>query len=107
MVLSKWRGRTDRSIAAEKVERLVADIEDLTALVTKLATQDEEIEKLKADLAEAREEVKSIEDDRDGYAEQLERTLTDVKYWMIGPLVHHLPMRDPRVILRRIEDVLG
>jgi hypothetical protein len=45
--------------------------------------------------------------DGDWFAEQLETTLVDVKYWMIEPLVHHRPMRDPRVILRRIEDVLG
>lgn len=39
--------------------------------------------------------------------DDLETVLSDVKYWMHDALVLHLPMRDPRVILRKVEDVLG
>lgn len=44
--------------------------------------------------------------DGDAYAEGLETALTDVKYWMIEVLVHNRPMRDPRKILRQVEEVL-
>lgn len=50
-----------------------------------------------------------IQSERDGLAwqvEQLEATLTDVKYWLLSGLVHHRLVSDPRAILRKIEDVL-
>jgi chromosome segregation ATPase len=107
LLLSKWRGVADRAEIEWRMERLSRDVDQLNDLVGKLASQDEKIETLSADLAEAKEEIRSLEDDRDEYAERLERTLHDVKYWMLEPLAHHQPMRDPRKMLRQVEDVLG
>ncbi len=67
----------------------------------------ERLEALESELGHAKDQIRSLEDDRDEYAERMERVLHDVKYWMLEPLAHHMPMRDPRVILRKVEDVLG
>lgn len=61
------------------------------------------VEDLREKLEETEEAFANAEDERDAIAEVLEQ----VKYWMHEPLVLQMPMRDPRVILRRIEDVLG
>jgi hypothetical protein len=42
----------------------------------------------------------------DCYVEDYQRVLTDVRYWLHDGLVHHKLVSDPRVILRKIEDVL-
>jgi seryl-tRNA synthetase len=106
LLLSKWRGVADRAEIERRVERLLRDVDQLNDNVGKLATQDEEIERLKADLEEAREEIKSLQDDRDEYAEQLERVLYDVRYWLHDGLVHCRLVSNPRAILRKVEEVL-
>lgn len=39
--------------------------------------------------------------------EELEATLTDVKYWLHDGLVMHRLVSDPRQLLRKVEEVLG
>lgn len=43
----------------------------------------------------------------EGESERLESTLLTVRDWMLGVLVHHRPMSDPRVILRKVEEAIG
>lgn len=72
-------------------------------LLSKWRTQ---IETLTAELEEAKEQIQSLEDDRDEYAEQMEQTLSDVRYWLHDGLVHHKLVSDPRALLRKVEDAI-
>lgn len=66
-----------------------------------------ELEKLRDDLIEAKEKIESLEIERDEAVEDMEAALVTVMYWFHDSLVHHRPMRDPRVIMRRIEEALS
>jgi flagellin-specific chaperone FliS len=36
----------------------------------------------------------------------MQDTLETVRYWLLDTLVHNKPVRDPRIILRKVESVL-
>ena len=95
LLLSKWRCTAE----------VFRDVEN--SLQEKIADRDSDISRLKEEIEETKEQLESLQSDRDEHSEQIENTLLDVKYWMLGVLVHHQPMSDPRVILRKVEDVLG
>lgn len=81
LLLSKWR---------EEVGALRAELDD----------REDEIQTLQSDLEDANEQIAARDSLQDA-------TLLDVKYWMLGVLVHHRPMSDPRVILRKVEEAIG
>lgn len=65
------------------------------------------IETLEAELDDSREELKEAEDERDAYADSLERELLRVKYWLHDGLVLGKLVSNPRDLLRSVEEVLG
>jgi histidinol-phosphate/aromatic aminotransferase/cobyric acid decarboxylase-like protein len=78
-------------VAQKAVDALAAERD---ALAEKVEALQEERDELKRELAEADDES------------ELERVLLDVRDWFDRPLHLGLPMTDPRVMLRKIEDAL-
>lgn len=106
LFLSRWRGVATRSEIERRLERLLNDVDTLNNLVGKLNEQDDKIETLEADLKAAREKIESLGSEQDEHAATMESALVDVKYWMHDGLVLHKGVRDPRPLLRKIEDAL-
>lgn len=71
-----------------------------------IAKRDERIEQLETELKEAKEELEQADEAHEGDSAELVETLTGVKYWLLDFLVHHKAPRDPRKILRMVEDML-
>jgi hypothetical protein len=94
LLISKWHGRNACGIVASQIEKLQKALGDVN-------------ETIETDIGNAREEIKSLEEERDEYAAQLEQTLTDVKYWLHDGIVHCKIVSDPATMLRKIEWVLG
>lgn len=68
------------------------------------------LSKWRGAMTSAREKIEELQEQveaHDSEVVDLINTLESVRWWMHEPLVLHLPMRDPRKILRQIEDVLG
>lgn len=79
-----------------------------SARADKLHEENERLKDVESDLDDAKEEIKSLEEANDYMLQETQDVLTEVKYWLHDVLVLNGPMRTPpRVILRKIEEVLG
>jgi chromosome segregation ATPase len=94
LLLSNWQ--TELGSLRENMKQHKSDI----------AERDEEVERLKSNLEDAEDDLEAAREAHMDEIASMEAALLDVKYWMHDALVLHLPMRDPRVILRKVEDVL-
>lgn len=83
-------------------EKAVDDVDDLENRVEEL-----ECEESKS-LAKARDELVDLQDRFDDLVnEGMRGALESVRYWLLDSLVHHKPVKDPRKMLRIVEDGLS
>jgi predicted nucleic acid-binding Zn-ribbon protein len=94
LLLSKWR-----------VE--LATLRDaVTSHKTDVSERDEEIDNLRGQLKDAEEDLELAREAHVDEIAAMETALVAVRDWMHEPLFLGRPMRDPRKILRQVEEVL-
>lgn len=95
LILTKWRGELET--LRDNAEQHKKDVNELT----------DELDLTKSHLKDAEDDLEAAREAHVDEIRDLTETLDAVRWWMHEPLVLQMPMRDPRVMLRRIEDVLG
>lgn len=85
---------------ANKVARLLDKVQE---------AHDADVKALRDRIEELEKRLKEFEETNTAYVEESERltnALESVKYWFLDVMAHKQPMKDPRKILRTVEDAL-